>query len=306
MSDKKCKQVVIGRYYNSECEERKKKQLDMKFSSFAGEVQKEIEESISGGHPESESRSEFSGHMILAVFSMIWSTVVMELWKRRSSSLSYRWGTLHLTERYAEPRPSFHGELGVNPVTGRVEPIFPEWQRDLRIALVSLPVVLLFLGTAFPDTHKIYKCCAKRKLLIPITEQGNTKRPKLCGYSLPECETSSKPSIESFCLLVAVSAGLVIIGMLCFYWGESQVQELYKDSDSLMSMMWLYMPSILHVTYTNVLATIYRVVAQALTDFGKRDGERVAHCPPNWRICHNEPVIVLQRTTERSLLLTNI
>lgn len=86
----------------------------------------------------------------------------------------------------------------------------------------------------------------------------------------------------SFCLLVAISAGLVIIGMLCFYWGESQVQELYKDSDSLVSMMWLYMPSMLHVTYTNVLATIYRVVAQALTDFGKRDEEHVAHCPlPN-------------------------
>lgn len=154
----------------------------MKFSPFAGEVQKEIEESISGGHPESaddESRLAFSGHMILAVFSMIWSTVVMELWKRRSSSLSYRWGTLHLTERYADPRPSFHGELGVNPVTGRVEPIFPEWQRDLRIALVSLPVVLLFLGTAFPDTHKIYKCCANRKLLIPITKQDNTKIRKL-------------------------------------------------------------------------------------------------------------------------------
>lgn len=178
----------------------------MKFSPFAGEVQKDIEESISGGHPESaddESRSAFSGHMILAVFSMIWSTVVMELWKRRSSSLSYRWGTLHLTERYAEPRPGFHGELGVNPVTGRVEPIFSEWQRDLRIALVSLPVVLLFLGTAFPDTHKIYKYCAKRKLLIPITKQGNTKMCKLCEYSLQKCKTSSKPGIVTMCPFVS-------------------------------------------------------------------------------------------------------
>lgn len=183
--------------------------LGLVITYFSGQAQMDIEESISGPHYErddDESASAFSGHVVLAVFSMIWSTVVMELWKRRSSSLSYRWGTLRLTERYAEPRPGFHGELGVNPVTGRVEPIFPEWQRDLRIALVSLPVVLLFLG-------------------------------------------------------------FVVVGMLCFYWGEAQVKELFKDSDSIMSMMWLYAPSVLHVIYTNVLATAYRVVAKALTDF---------------------------------------
>lgn len=123
----------------------------MFFLPITGEVQKEIEESVSGSHfisVEHDSGSAVSGHMILAVFSMLWSTVVMELWKRRSSSLSYRWGTLHLAERFAEPRPGFHGDVGVNPVTGRVEPLFPEWQRELRIALVSVPVVGLFLGTA--------------------------------------------------------------------------------------------------------------------------------------------------------------
>lgn len=48
------------------------------------------------------------------------------------------------------------------------------------------------------------------------------------------------------------------------------MKELFKDSDSIMSMMWLYAPSVLHVVYTNVLATAYRVVAKALTDFGRR------------------------------------
>lgn len=158
------------------CVKRKSKQLIMRFSTLAGQAQKDIEESISGPHYErddDESASAFSGHVVLAVFSMIWSTVVMELWKRRSSSLSYRWGTLRLTERYAEPRPGFHGELGVNPVTGRVEPIFPEWQRDLRIALVSLPVVLLFLGIAFPTiqyTHnsKYIRLSIYKMLIIYI------------------------------------------------------------------------------------------------------------------------------------------
>lgn len=104
-------------------------------------------ESVSGSRVDDETESVFSGHMVQAVFNMIWSTVVMELWKRRSSTLACRWGTLNLTERFAEPRPGFHGELGLNPVTGRKEPLFPGWQRDLRMALVSVPVVGLFLGT---------------------------------------------------------------------------------------------------------------------------------------------------------------
>lgn len=57
--------------------------------------------------------------------------------------------------------------------------------------------------------------------------------------------------------------------MLCFYWGEAQVQELHKDWDSLLSQTWLYMPSVLHIVYTNVLATGYKTVAQALTEFGE-------------------------------------
>ncbi|XP_033823655.1 anoctamin-10 [Periophthalmus magnuspinnatus] len=182
--------------------------LGLSITYFSGEVQKEVVESVSGSQVivDDHSGPGFSGHMIQAVFSMLWSTVVMELWKRRSASLSYRWGTLHLAERFAEPRPGYHGNLGVNPVTGRVEPLFPEWQRDLRMALVSVPVVGLFLG-------------------------------------------------------------LVVLGMMVFYWGEAQVKRIHADYDSLWSQTFLYLPSVLHILYTNVLATVYKTVAEALTDY---------------------------------------
>ncbi|XP_061677427.1 anoctamin-10 isoform X2 [Syngnathoides biaculeatus] len=183
--------------------------LGLSITYLSSEVQKEAVEAMAGLEAEihkEESGLAISGHMVQAVFSMLWSTVFMELWKRRSSSLSYRWGTLHLAERFAEPRPSFHGDLGVNPVTGRVEPLFPEWQRDLRMALVSIPVVGLFLG-------------------------------------------------------------MVVLGMLCFYWGENQVMRLHEEWDSVVSQMLLYAPSVLHIVYTNVLATLYKTVAQSLTEF---------------------------------------
>lgn len=199
-----------------------------------GEVQTEIIGSLSGSHEAHlEHDSVVSGHMVQAAFSMLWSTVIMEMWKRRSSTQSYRWGTLHLAERFAEPRPGFQGDIGVNPVTGRVEPLFPEWRRDLIIAAMSVPVVGLFLGT---DT-----------ILFPEFA------PIGCFISCA----------------VFPSAGLVVVGMLCFYWGEAQVQELHKDWDSLLSQTLLYMPSVLHIVYTNMLATVYKTVAQALTEYGE-------------------------------------
>lgn len=181
--------------------------LGLSITYFSGEVQKEMDESVSGSQVTiADDDDAGPGHIIQAVFSMLWSTVVIELWKRRSSSLSYRWGTLHLAERFAEPRPGFHGDLGVNPVTGRVEPLFAEWQRDLRMALVSVPVVGMFLG-------------------------------------------------------------LVVLGMVCFYWGEAQVKQLHQDWDSLLTQTLLYMPSVLHIVYTNMLANVYKTVAKSLTEY---------------------------------------
>lgn len=68
-----------------------------------------------------------------------------QLWKRCSASLAYRWGTLSRKKAFEEPRPGFHGVLGLNPVTGREEPLYPNAKRQLRIYLVSLPFVLLCL-----------------------------------------------------------------------------------------------------------------------------------------------------------------
>ncbi|KAL0968244.1 hypothetical protein UPYG_G00264250 [Umbra pygmaea] len=147
-----------------------------------------------------------SGHMVQAVFSMLWSTLFMEFWKRRSSSLSYRWGTLQLSEGFAEPRPGFHGTQGINPVTGRMEPLFPEWKRQLRVGLVSVPIVGLFMG-------------------------------------------------------------LVVVGMTGFYYGEALAKGFHQDSGSWFSKGLLYLPSVVHIVYTNMLGNVYSTVAMQLTEW---------------------------------------
>ncbi|XP_064191976.1 anoctamin-10 [Anguilla rostrata] len=155
---------------------------------------------------EDEEGPSVRGLAVQAVFSMLWSTVVMELWKRRSSSLSYYWGTLQLTERFAEPRPGFHGTMGYSPITGRLEPLFSEWHRKLRIGLVSVPVVGLFLG-------------------------------------------------------------MVVLGIAGFYSGEALVQGLHAERGSILTAGLLYVPSLVHILYVNVLGSVYSKVALLLTEY---------------------------------------
>ncbi|XP_056138107.1 anoctamin-10 [Lampris incognitus] len=190
--------------------------LSLALIYFSGEAEKEVLDSVSRSKVLADEDDSVNGHMIQAVFSMLWSTVFMEMWKRRSASLSYHWGSMQLAESFAEPRPGFHGELGVNPVTSRVELLFPDWKRRIRMALVSLPVVGLFLG-------------------------------------------------------------LVMLGMLGFYWGEAHVKQLHQEWDSLLSQALLYLPSVAHIIYTNILGTLYSAVALFLTEFENHREESAYH-----------------------------
>ncbi|XP_052042874.1 anoctamin-10 isoform X3 [Apodemus sylvaticus] len=71
--------------------------------------------------------------------------VILEVWKRGCANMTYRWGTLVMKRQFEEPRPGFHGVLGINSVTGREEPLYSSYKRQLRIYLVSLPFVCLCL-----------------------------------------------------------------------------------------------------------------------------------------------------------------
>lgn len=88
---------------------------------------------------------DYDKYVIFASFNLIWSTVILEVWKRGCANMTYRWGTLAMKRQFEEPRPGFHGVLGINSVTGREEPLYPSYKRQLRIYLVSLPFVCLCL-----------------------------------------------------------------------------------------------------------------------------------------------------------------
>ncbi|XP_046621598.1 anoctamin-8 isoform X5 [Neodiprion virginianus] len=89
-------------------------------------------------------------YVLFSIFNVVWATVYLETWKRRGAELAYRWGTLdQRDDLLVEPRPLFTGTLERSPVTGRLEPTYPAWRRNVFRYLVSIPVIAVCLFLVF-------------------------------------------------------------------------------------------------------------------------------------------------------------
>ncbi|KAM3185136.1 hypothetical protein ACTXT7_006979 [Hymenolepis weldensis] len=83
---------------------------------------------------------------VLAFFTMIWAVFFQEAWKRTNNHYTHRWGTLDKSPSLLEePRPLFGGALEPNPITGRLEPFYPRWKRNLIVCFVTIPITLVCL-----------------------------------------------------------------------------------------------------------------------------------------------------------------
>jgi len=86
--------------------------------------------------------------IFFCVFNLVWATIFLESWKRRSAELAYQWGTIN-TERFEEPRATFYGELGKDPVTGHLQPQYSNFRRHMKFYTVSVPVMIVALIVAW-------------------------------------------------------------------------------------------------------------------------------------------------------------
>jgi len=90
------------------------------------------------------------GFVIFSFFNVIWATLYLESWKRRSAELSYQWGTIDTKgEMLSEPRVQYQGDEQISEVTGKPEPHYPSWKRNVFRYCVTAPVILFSLLTVF-------------------------------------------------------------------------------------------------------------------------------------------------------------
>lgn len=77
----------------------------------------------------------------------LWSTIIVEFWKRKCSEINTRWGALQLmnNESTSEIRKEFSGDEFVSNVTGELTK-YQEQSKTIWIFLGSLPVLIVLLG----------------------------------------------------------------------------------------------------------------------------------------------------------------
>ncbi|XP_074094463.1 anoctamin 8 white walker isoform X2 [Cotesia typhae] len=89
-------------------------------------------------------------YVLFSIFNVIWATAYLETWKRKGAELAYKWGTLdQRDDLLVEPRPLFVGTLQVSPVTGRLEPTYPNWKRNAIRYCITVPVIAVSLFFVF-------------------------------------------------------------------------------------------------------------------------------------------------------------
>uniref|UniRef100_A0A8D8RF30 Anoctamin n=1 Tax=Cacopsylla melanoneura TaxID=428564 RepID=A0A8D8RF30_9HEMI len=76
------------------------------------------------------------------VFQVLWATGFLVMWNRKCSELAFQWGTINMTSLNDNPRPTFHGKMGEDPVTGKMQPQYPSWKTYTKMYCVSFPLVV--------------------------------------------------------------------------------------------------------------------------------------------------------------------
>ncbi|XP_040306330.1 anoctamin-7 [Herpailurus yagouaroundi] len=89
---------------------------------------------------------DHGGTVFFSVFMALWAVLLLEYWKRQSTTLAYRWGCSDYEDIEERPRPQFAASAPTtapNPVTGENEPYFPERSRVRRVLAGSAVVVMM-------------------------------------------------------------------------------------------------------------------------------------------------------------------
>ncbi|XP_016949287.1 anoctamin-10 [Drosophila biarmipes] len=78
---------------------------------------------------------------LVCSFYVVWTTIFLELWKRKCAGYSYRWGTIEMSS-LDKPRSAYTGQMKPDPITGKMTLHYPMRYTYLQMYCISYPVVL--------------------------------------------------------------------------------------------------------------------------------------------------------------------
>ena len=144
------------------------------FWMFQGRHESTIKEALVSSYDEINS-------ILFAFFNVIWATLYLESWKRRSAELTYTWRTSkYQKELFPEPRPLFKGEERINDITDQPEIYYPARKRYVFRCLITVPAIALCLLVVFATVISALRlqdwwdkemnvCCFVPRVLLAVT-----------------------------------------------------------------------------------------------------------------------------------------
>lgn len=120
------------------------------------------------------------------------AVVYLELWKRYSANLTYRWGLVNFCSQAEHARPEYLAKLRTakkqvfNFDTNVSEPRVPFWKKKFPMYLFSFSVVILFVSVSCkcPFICRPYCQCSNTKIFL-------LSCCRFCWRWLPYSESSS-------------------------------------------------------------------------------------------------------------------
>lgn len=114
--------------------------------------------------------------------------------------MAFQWGTIGMTS-LDEPRANFHGHMGVDAVSGRIQPQYPRWKTNVKVIFFNYCIIKKFstrgknrkLGSNVLKENKLSECTKQHKDYKELI--GLVKKKyflKLIFYYSPFCRKVNK------------------------------------------------------------------------------------------------------------------
>ncbi|KAL9970224.1 hypothetical protein ACROYT_G022562 [Oculina patagonica] len=158
-----------------------------------------------------------------AVFVSFWAVFFLEYWKRKEITLAYQWDVLGFEEEEERPRPTFAAlapAVERNPVTGLLEPHFPEEKRFPRIVSgIAIVICMVSLVVLFMVGVIVYKLLVIHPLY---------KNPDFQQYAATIVSVTG--SMMNLIIIMILSKVYEKLAYVLNHWEMHRTQTEYEDN----------------------------------------------------------------------------
>ncbi|XP_031568344.1 anoctamin-7-like isoform X3 [Actinia tenebrosa] len=161
--------------------------------------------------------------VVYAIFVSFWACFFLEYWKRKEITLAYHWDVLEYEEEVERPRPTFAAlapTVERNPVTGILEPHFPDEKRKPRLLSgIAIVITMVSLVLVFMVGVIVYKLLVYR----PLARNKSTRK-----YALQIANSTG--AFVNLTIIMILSRVYERVALALTHWEMHRTQTEYEDN----------------------------------------------------------------------------